>query len=626
VVLHEVVHNDTGKAIDYIILDVNPRFEKVLGITKEQAVGQKASVLYGTGQAPYLDMYAKVADTGESTSFEVFFEPMQKHFHIAVFSPTKGQFATVFQDITKHKETEANLRENEERFHFAMEAANDGLWDWNIRDDKLYFSPRYYTMLGYEPYEMPATFDTWQNLLHPDDVESSLQAIVQYQTGQRPDFAIEFRMRAKSGEWQWILSRGKIVERDEEGQPVRMVGTHVDITARKHAVDDLKKERDFNSLILESTDLIVIALNSKGEIIRFNNACEQTTGYRLEEVEGKCFWDFLIPPEQVEGVKTVFRELAFDQMPNQYENHWLTKDGERRLLSFSNTILKDKSGQIEFIISTAMDVTELRQAERGLRLFRQAIDSASDAVRILDLDGSSLYHNQAYVDLLGYTAEEVNNSETTISLYNKPDEGKQVAEAVAKGEAWNGEFEIRAKDGRVFPAYVRGDTIRDDEGNPLAIVVFGTDITERKQDEIERERLQQEIIKAQQRAIQELSTPIIPVMDRIIVLPLVGSIDSMRASDIMRTLLAGISKHHAKVVILDITGVAIVDTGVAAYLDKVVQAARLKGARTIITGISDAVAETVVDLGIDWSRVETLRDLQTGLVVALDSLGMKLSM
>jgi rsbT co-antagonist protein RsbR len=99
----------------------------------------------------------------------------------------------------------------------------------------------------------------------------------------------------------------------------------------------------------------------------------------------------------------------------------------------------------------------------------------------------------------------------------------------------------------------------------------------------------------------------------------------MRARDITRTLLAGIRENRAKVVILDITGVPLVDSGVASHLNKTIQAARLKGARTIITGVSDAVAETIVDLGIDWSNVETLADLQTGLVVALGSLGVKLT-
>jgi rsbT co-antagonist protein RsbR len=134
-----------------------------------------------------------------------------------------------------------------------------------------------------------------------------------------------------------------------------------------------------------------------------------------------------------------------------------------------------------------------------------------------------------------------------------------------------------------------------------------------KREQEESARLQQEVIEAQRHALEELSTPIIPILEGVIVMPLIGSIDMMRARDVTRNLLAGIREHHAKVVILDITGVPIVDSGVAAYLNKTIQAARLKGARTIVTGVSDAVAETIVDLGIDWSGIETLGDLQTGL-------------
>jgi rsbT co-antagonist protein RsbR len=108
-------------------------------------------------------------------------------------------------------------------------------------------------------------------------------------------------------------------------------------------------------------------------------------------------------------------------------------------------------------------------------------------------------------------------------------------------------------------------------------------------------------------------------------LPLIGNIDAQRARDITRTLLAGISEHRAKVVILDVTGMPMIDTESAVYLNKTIQAARLKGARTIITGITDAVAETLVDLGIDWRKVMTLRDLQTGLLMALRDLGWQLS-
>jgi rsbT co-antagonist protein RsbR len=130
-------------------------------------------------------------------------------------------------------------------------------------------------------------------------------------------------------------------------------------------------------------------------------------------------------------------------------------------------------------------------------------------------------------------------------------------------------------------------------------------------------QLQQEIIETQRRAILELSTPIIPVMEGIIIMPLVGSVDSARAQEIMRAVLAGITRHRAKVIIVDVTGVAMIDTAIADHLNKTVLAARLKGTRAIITGISDSVAEIIVDLGIDWTGVDTLRDLQTGLIHAV---------
>jgi DNA-binding LacI/PurR family transcriptional regulator/anti-anti-sigma regulatory factor len=150
------------------------------------------------------------------------------------------------------------------------------------------------------------------------------------------------------------------------------------------------------------------------------------------------------------------------------------------------------------------------------------------------------------------------------------------------------------------------------------------EIAERERVQEKSAQLQQQIIDAQQQALQELSTPVIPVMEHILVMPLIGSIDTMRARDIMRALLQGISEHRAKYVILDVTGVPVMDTGIVNHLNKTIQAARLKGAHTIVTGISDAVAEAVVDLGVDWRAVETLADLHTGLRVALDRMNVQL--
>jgi rsbT co-antagonist protein RsbR len=150
------------------------------------------------------------------------------------------------------------------------------------------------------------------------------------------------------------------------------------------------------------------------------------------------------------------------------------------------------------------------------------------------------------------------------------------------------------------------------------------DVGERKRAEEERAHLQQQVIDAQKQAIRDLSSPVIPVLNGIIVMPLIGSIDTARARDVTRALLGGITHHQARVAIIDITGVPIVDSGVADYLNKTIQAARLKGTHTIVTGISGPVAEAIIDLGIDWSDIETVRDLQTGLISALRKTGTRL--
>jgi len=138
------------------------------------------------------------------------------------------------------KKTE-ELAMSEERLKLALEASNEGLVDWNVKTDKLHFSPPYYTILDYEPYEFPETYDAWKNLIHPEDINPVEETLKEYFTNKRNFHEIEFRMKSKTGKWKWILSRGKVAKRSEKGELIRLIITHIDITPRKIMEEELYK-------------------------------------------------------------------------------------------------------------------------------------------------------------------------------------------------------------------------------------------------------------------------------------------------------------------------------------------------------------------------------------------------
>lgn len=137
------------------------------------------------------------------------------------------------EDITDYYDSKEKLSESIKRLDLAMEATSEALWDWNMRNQRIYYSPMFYTMLGYEPYELPQQIETWQSLIHPDDKEMAYHRVNQYVARKIDKIEFEHRLKTKQGTWRWIMARGKVVDRDDNGTPVRIVGTHNDITERK---------------------------------------------------------------------------------------------------------------------------------------------------------------------------------------------------------------------------------------------------------------------------------------------------------------------------------------------------------------------------------------------------------
>lgn len=173
-------------------------------------------------------------------------------------------------------------QESEERWKFALEGAGDGVWDWNPKTGQALFSNRWKEMLGYAEEEFPNTEAAWLAHLHPEDKLRVLQSIKASFFSTQPDYFAEFRMRCKSGGWKWFLARGKLVSRDADGKPLRMIGTHSDISERKNSELELR----IAATAFESQEGMIIT-DANVAILRVNKAFLKITGYTAEEVMGK---------------------------------------------------------------------------------------------------------------------------------------------------------------------------------------------------------------------------------------------------------------------------------------------------------------------------------------------------
>ncbi|TVR01389.1 MAG: PAS domain S-box protein [Desulfovibrionales bacterium] len=171
-------------------------------------------------------------------------------------------------EITDRKRAEEALQESEERFRLSMEATSDGIWDWDIQTDHVYYSPGYVRMLGYELAEVPRHVRAWTDLIHPDDKQAAFKANMDCIENRVESFAVEFRMQARNGEWRWILGRGRAVERDTTGRAVRLIGTHQDITERKKT--EQERER-MQAQLLQAQKMESVGILAGGVAHDFNN-------------------------------------------------------------------------------------------------------------------------------------------------------------------------------------------------------------------------------------------------------------------------------------------------------------------------------------------------------------------
>jgi PAS domain S-box-containing protein len=271
------------------------------------------------------------------------------------------------------------------------------------------------------------------------------------------------------------------------------------------------------------------------------------------------------------------------------------------------------------VIDDLMESSAQLAAERGT--LRTIMDNMPDFMYVKYSQGRFEMANQALAGLLGVPSPDALIGKTDFELFPQELAAQYDRDERAIMESGvpllNKEEPVLHADGSTRWISTTKVPLRDWQGRVVGLVGRGQDITERRRAEEERQQLQEELIQAQAAALQELSTPLIPISDTVVVMPLIGRIDERRAGQILETLLTGIQAQGADLAIIDITGVHLVDTQVAHALLQAARAVQLLGARVVLTGLRPEVAQTLVSLGVDLSGIVTRGTLQSGIAYGL---------
>ena len=287
---------------------------------------------------------------------------------------------TVF-DQTEQREAERRLRESEARWKFALEGAEQGVWDWDFATHEVFHSERWKWMLGYDTGDVGNALDDWSSRVHPDDLERALTALNAHLEGLAPVYECELRLRCKDGSYKWVLDRGAIVERDAEGRPARMVGVHVDMTARREAEAQILETTQRLALATQAARMGIWDWNVQTDDLVWDDTMFELYGIDRASFDGTfAAWGRIVHPDDLdEGVAMVQRSLTEDAPFDITFRIVRPTDGAIRTMRGVGRVVRDERGRALRMVGVNWDETEEKLVQQQLRAAKEAAEAADRA-------------------------------------------------------------------------------------------------------------------------------------------------------------------------------------------------------------------------------------------------------
>jgi two-component system cell cycle sensor histidine kinase/response regulator CckA len=306
--------------------------------------------------------------------------------------------ADLTREITERKRSEEALRESEARLSLTLEVSQAGRWEWDIERDELFFDARFHTMLGYTPGELPTTLQEWLPYHHPEDVPIWMPKAQACLHGDSPGYESEHRIRNKAGTWNWVFTRGKIVDRTTTGSPKLFIGFAMDITERKRVETKLNEQLHFQHQLLESIPIPVYYKDVEGLYLGCNAAFEASTRLSRKDIVGKTVHE-VAPKERADMHHEA--DLALLRHPGMqiYEVSGIYKDGKHHDVIFNKATFVDANDCVAGIVGTQIDITERKQAEEERKKIEAQLRQAQKMESIGTLAGD---FNNILTAIVGY--------------------------------------------------------------------------------------------------------------------------------------------------------------------------------------------------------------------------------
>ena len=359
-----VIRISDGEASPLFVLPRNADVHAVLNMLRADfnpvaTVFERDERHYHLWNMPELGVLVLVRSKPLSTALCHEIAPIAVKLSIAIRACEQyGQLLTLQQ----------NLAESEERWKFALEGSGDGIWDWNPQTDVAMFSKRWREMLGYSEHDFQGTGAAWVAHLHPDDKDRVLEVMQEYFSGKKSNYAVEFRMRCKNGSWKWILARGKLIRRDADGKPLRLIGTHTDISERKAAEFTLQGSNELLKSVIEHSPIRVFWKDSESRILGCNSSFARDAGFANPNlVQGKTDFE-MAWSEQAELYRADDHAVMTSGIAKlNFEEVQITPNGDTIWLKTSKVPLRDANGQVIGLVGIYEDITTRKEAEIALQ-------------------------------------------------------------------------------------------------------------------------------------------------------------------------------------------------------------------------------------------------------------------